>query len=90
MNLIRVYHTVIVSLLKGMFNMRPLIPKYDVTCDVCKVVEFLRFLHEIMLRTFKDLIVKLLMLSSLASINRLYGDSRMASRNKVVFMLQIF
>ena len=54
--------------------MRPLIPKYDVTWDVCKVVEFLRSLQEIKLLTFKDLIFKLLMLISLASINRSYGD----------------
>ena len=82
---------VIVRLLKGMFNMRPSIPKYAVTWDVCKVLEFLKSLPEIKLLTLKEITFKLLMLISLTSADRSQSIAHMdisnmaISHNKVVF-----
>lgn len=63
-------HPYVVRLLKGMFYIRPPVPKYALTWDVGKVVSFLKGLPQVKYLSLKQLSFKLAMLVSLTSADR--------------------
>ena len=63
-------HPFIIRLLRGMFNLRPSIPRYAVTWDVSVVLSYLKNLPPSNLLTLKELSMKLAMLISLTSADR--------------------
>ena len=63
-------HPFVIRLLKGMYHLKPPTPRYAVTWDVDKVVEYLLSMPSVKFLSLKDLTYKLVMLVSLTSADR--------------------
>ncbi|XP_052228467.1 uncharacterized protein LOC127842790 [Dreissena polymorpha] len=64
-------HPIVVKFIKGVFNLRPPVPKYCCTWDVDKVLNYLRKLSPVKLISLKDLTFKLVILIALAKAARI-------------------
>ena len=64
------YHPLISRFLKGVFNLRPPIPRYTHIWDVRPVLNYLRSLSPIQMLSLKQLTIKLCMLLALVSTQR--------------------
>ena len=64
-------HPLIIRYLKGVFNLRPSIPRYNYTWDVNKVLTYLRKLSPVKYLSLKDLTLKLCMLIALTNAARI-------------------
>ncbi|CAH3031028.1 unnamed protein product [Pocillopora meandrina] len=63
-------HPLVVRFLKGVFNLRPPVPRYKEVCDVSIVLRFLKTLSPVSSLSLKNLSHKLVMLLSLVTAQR--------------------
>ena len=63
-------HPLVIRYMKGVFNLRPTRPRYEITWDVGKVLDYLRKLSPVKYITLKDLTLKLTMLIALTNAAR--------------------
>ena len=75
-------HPLVCRLLKGVFNLRPPLPRYDYTWDVTKVTSFLRDLGDNKQMTLKGLTQKLAMLLALVLAHRSSGLARLTLQGR--------
>ena len=64
-------HPLVIRFLRGVYNLRPTLPRYTHTWDVDKVLSFLRKLSPVKYLSLKDLTLKLCMLIALTNAARI-------------------
>ncbi len=75
-------HPLVCRLLKGVYNLRPPLPRYDCTWEVTKVTSFLQALGDNKQMTLKDLTQKLAMLLSMVLAHRSSGLARLTLQGR--------
>ena len=76
-------HPIVVKFIKGVFNLRPPVPKYCCTWDVDKVLNDLKKLSPVKLISLKELTFKLVMLIALTNAARIQTVQILLSVNNL-------
>jgi len=74
-------HSLVIRYMKGVFNIRPSMPRYEKTWDVDKVLDYLRKLSPVKYLTLKDLTLKLTMLIAITNAARTQSIHLMNVKN---------
>lgn len=74
-------HSLVIRYMKGVFNIRPSLPRYQKTWDVGKVLDYLRKLSPVKYLSLKDLTLKLTMLIAITNAARSQSIHLMNTKN---------